>query len=211
MATSTTELTFARRSDPYCKIIVEKSDDTKTFSNLSPLIKKEVGKSRTVFSNLDPVWNMEPVTVSKPPPPPEITKLDEANSALNNKTEVYKKELDSANKHEKARYKTLRNEGKSMSQAHKIAAAEKADLQKNYKDSHGSALEKADKDDPFKFNLLVKVFDYDAIGDDDFLGEVKVSERTNERAEMATDMMATSSTTKLTHSMRLAPSSLGAD
>ena len=129
------------------------------------------------MTDLDPVWNLPPIVVEKPSPPPVVSKVDEADEQSAKETQEYKGVDSAAVEAEKDAYKTYRSEGKSIMQAAKMAAQVKRDLLLNYVDGLGSAEVKADKKDPDKFWLRVVVYDYDLIGDDDFMGDCQVSKR----------------------------------
>ena len=67
-------------SDPFCKVQVESS---KTPSpDDANLVTTDIGRSSVVYADLDPVWNMDPIQIKKPPPPPKVTKLHQADAAL---------------------------------------------------------------------------------------------------------------------------------
>ena len=108
-----------------------------------------------------------------PLPPSTNTSLPPQNRT----TDAYKDATSGAVAHEKAKFKELRKEGKSVVEANRIASKERKELIHDFKSSQGSAEAKADKKDPHQFYLTIKINDKDLIGDDDFMGEVLVTKR----------------------------------
>ena len=157
-------------SDPFAVVSVGEG-------RLDKVQEREVLRTSVCYADLFPVWNCDLISIPKPPPPPMVTAIDLREAEINRTDEAYKKQVDHAVEFERKRFNELRKGGASLMEANKIAKREKKEIMETFKSEAANAEVKADKKDPNKFYIKVVLYDYDLVGDDDFLGELVISKR----------------------------------